>query len=169
MNKLYIITGPPGVGKSTISSKVAESLKRSVLIEGDDIYHLVKAGYISPWKEGNHLNLFWENSISLINNSLKNGYDVVFNYIINKNDLNFLKNNLPSIQIKFICLMVDEKTIVQRDKLRPKDCQMGERSLILLNKFKNENFKSENILDTSTLSIQETYQHIINENRFILN
>lgn len=31
---LYIITGPAGVGKSTISKKIAESKKKSVLIEG---------------------------------------------------------------------------------------------------------------------------------------
>ena len=41
MNKIYLITGPAGVGKSTISKKIAEHLDKSVLIEGDDIYHLV--------------------------------------------------------------------------------------------------------------------------------
>ncbi|MBR3281612.1 MAG: (d)CMP kinase [Clostridia bacterium] len=41
MSKLYIITGPAGVGKSTISKKIAESLSKSVLIEGDDIYSQV--------------------------------------------------------------------------------------------------------------------------------
>ena len=37
MSKLYIITGPAGVGKSTISKKIAESKKKSALIEEDDI------------------------------------------------------------------------------------------------------------------------------------
>lgn len=39
MNKLYIITGPAGVGKSTISNKLAESLSKSALIEGNTIYN----------------------------------------------------------------------------------------------------------------------------------
>ena len=34
---LYIITGPAGVGKSTISKKIAESKKKSVLIEDKTI------------------------------------------------------------------------------------------------------------------------------------
>ena len=38
MADLYIITGPAGVGKSTISRKIAECKSKSVLIEGDDIY-----------------------------------------------------------------------------------------------------------------------------------
>lgn len=39
INKLYIITGSAKVGKSTISNKLAESLSKSVLIEGDTIYN----------------------------------------------------------------------------------------------------------------------------------
>ena len=39
--KLYIITGPAGVGKSTISKGIASSSSKSVLIEGDEIYHHV--------------------------------------------------------------------------------------------------------------------------------
>lgn len=46
MPNLYIITGPAGVGKSTISRKIAELKNKSVLIEGDDIYHHVVGGYI---------------------------------------------------------------------------------------------------------------------------
>jgi len=39
MATLYIITGPSGVGKSTISKRIAESTNKSALIEGDEIYH----------------------------------------------------------------------------------------------------------------------------------
>ena len=39
MADLYIITGPSGVGKSTISKQIAESKSKSALIDGDDIYH----------------------------------------------------------------------------------------------------------------------------------
>ena len=35
---LYIITGPAGVGKRTISKRLATLNEKSVLIEGDDIY-----------------------------------------------------------------------------------------------------------------------------------
>ena len=41
MSNLYIITGPAGVGKSTISKKIVELKKKSALIEGDEIYHQV--------------------------------------------------------------------------------------------------------------------------------
>ena len=49
MASIYIITGPAGVGKSTVSKGIAEKLERSVLLEGDDFYHLVIGGYVQAW------------------------------------------------------------------------------------------------------------------------
>ena len=64
--------------------------------------------------------------------------------------------------------MVDENTLLLRDKERPEDCQMKERCIVLLNSFKNKNYNSSNILDTSNLSIDETINVIESEDRFIL-
>lgn len=173
MNKLYIITGPAGVGKSTISRKIAKKLKKSALIEGDIIYHLVCGGYISPWKEGNHLEVFWKNCIDLICNFLNNGYDVVFNYIIDKEKIEELKNEFRktygnNIEIKFVVLLADKKIIVERDKERPEEAQMKERVLVLLESFKKQKFDKENILDTSNININETVEKILNDNKYIL-
>ena len=156
MNKLYLITGPAGVGKTTISKALAHNLPKSVLIEGDDIYHMVKGGYVSPWMEGNHLKLFWENSISLIKNSLENGYDVVFNYIIKKEDYEILKEKFKDYKIIFKVLLVSEEELLKRDCLRDEDCRMNERCLVLLNSFKKQNFSDKYIIDITNLDINET-------------
>ena len=168
MKKLYIITGPAGVGKSTVSKMIASSLEKSVLIEGDDIYNQFVGGRISPWKEGAPLDLFWKNCISLIENYLSNGYDVVFNYIIMKDKFEKLKKQFKDYEIKFVVLLVDEKTIVERDKNRPIDCQMGERSLVLLHGFINENYDKNYILDSSDLLVDDTVDEIMNEDRFLV-
>lgn len=47
MPNLYIITGPTGVGKSTVSQKLAKRSNKSALIEGDFIYAQVIGGYVS--------------------------------------------------------------------------------------------------------------------------
>ena len=161
MNKLYIITGPAGVGKSTISMKIAESLSKSVLIEGDDIYNFFVGGRIRPWYKDAPLDLFWNNCFYLINSYLENGYDVVFNYIINPNKFNEIKEKFKDYEIIFKVLLVDENIIVKRDKERPEDCQMGERSLVLLKEFINYNYEEKYILDTSNLSIDDTLKVII--------
>lgn len=168
MKELYIITGPAGVGKSTISNMLASKLSKSALLEGDNIYHQVIGGYISPWKDNAPLELFWKNSIDLINNYLSYDYSVVYNYIIKKRHLDFICNNLTNVKIKFIVLMVDEETIVKRDQLRIPENRMNERSIILLNEFKNENYDSKYILDTTNLTIEETVDIIMNDERFYI-
>lgn len=168
MSNLYIITGPAGVGKSTISKELAKSKRKSVLIEGDDIYHQIIGGYISPWKEGNHLKIFWRVCIETIEIYLDEGYDVIFNYIINKGDIIKIQQNFKKYIVKFIVLLADENTLIIRDKERPLDCQMNERCLILLNSFKSTNFNKNNIIDTSNLTVKEIVSIINTRNKFIL-
>jgi cytidylate kinase len=46
---LLVVTGPPGVGKSTIAALVADRLPRSALIEGDAFFAFLRQGAIEPW------------------------------------------------------------------------------------------------------------------------
>ncbi len=168
MPNLYVITGPAGVGKSTVSKRLAQNLSKSALIEGDEIYHQVIGGYIPAWKEGNHLQTFWKVCINIVRSYLEDDFDVVFNYIVTPENLALLKNEFKNYTIKFIVLLVDESTLLLRDKERPEDCQMKERCITLLNNFKNRNYNINNILDTTNLSIEETVILIQNNNNFIL-
>lgn len=161
MSTLYLITGPAGVGKSTISKQIAQNLNKSILIEGDDIYHLVKSGYVSAWMENNHLKLFWKNVICLIENGLEAGYDVVFNYIINKKDYEMLKEYFKKYNIIFKVLIVSEEELIRRDSLRDIDCRLKERCIVLLNNFKKQSFNKDNIIDTTNLTIKETLNKIM--------
>ncbi|MGL5087307.1 MAG: AAA family ATPase [Clostridium sp.] len=168
MSCLYIITGPAGVGKSTVSKILASKNEKSALIEGDDIYHLVCGGYVKPWLEGNHLEVFWANSLDLIRNFLDRGYNVVFNYICTPDDIEYFKNNIKNINVKLCILVTDEKTIIERDKMRTLDCQMGERSILLLNEFKSMDLSKKYYLDTTLLSVEETANEIINNDNFLI-
>lgn len=65
-------------------------------------------------------------------------------------------------------LLVDEKTLLLRDGTRDEDCQMKERAITLLNNFKKANYNKNNILDTTNLSILDTTNEILTNNRFNL-
>lgn len=157
---LYLITGPAGVGKSTISQILARKSKKSVLIEGDDIYHQVISGYKSAWEEGNHLQVFWKICENMIDTYLSYDYDVIFNYIFNVENFQNFNEKFKNYSKKFVILVTDEETIVKRDLERPLDCQMGERCLVLLRNFKNKPFDRKYYLDTSNLSVEETVREI---------
>ena len=168
MNKLYLITGPAGVGKSTISRLLAENSSKSVLIEGDEIYHQVIGGYKPAWKDGNHLEVFWDICLKSIEIYLSYGYDVVFNYIIEPENILKIKDAFKDYDKKFVVLITDEETILKRDANRPEDCQMKERCIVLLNSFKNMNFDKKYYLDTSNLSIKNTIENIISNDNYII-
>ncbi|WIV13688.1 AAA family ATPase [Proteiniborus sp. MB09-C3] len=168
MSYLYLITGPAGVGKSTISQALAKLKEKSALIEGDDIYHLVCGGYVKPWMEGNHLDVFWENCVDLIRNFQNREYDVIFNYICTPKDTEYIRNNFKDTKIKLCILLTDEETIIKRDKMRPSDCQMGERSILLLNEFNEMDYDKRYYLDTTSLSIEKIVRDIIQNDKFLL-
>ena len=168
MATLYILTGPPGVGKSTISRGIAERIKKSVLLEGDDFYHQVVGGYVQAWKPGNHLNIFWKVCIDTINNYLNAGYDVIFNYIITKEKFMELKKIFENIESKFVVLLVNKETILKRDRERPEEYQMKDRCLVLLNSFLNNNYDEKYILYTDKLTINQTIDEIINNKKYLL-
>ena len=111
---------------------------------------------------------FWKVCISTIDTYLKDGYDVILNYIITPESLEIIKNSLKEYKIKFVVLIADESSLLLRDKQRPEDCQMKERCIVLLNSFKNKNYNAQSILDTTNLSVNETIDIIENDNRFIL-
>lgn len=161
---LYIITGPAGVGKSTISKRLATLKEKSVLIEGDDIYGQVIGSYESAWKEGNHLKVFWKVCIDMINTYLEEGYDVVFNYIVTPENLKLLKEKFSSF--KFVILITDEDELLKRDLLRPEDCRMRERCVVLLNNFKNNNYEQDYTLDITNLSVDGVIEHLENDDKY---
>lgn len=48
---ILLVTGPPGAGKSTVTTLLAQSLRRSALLDGDFIARLVVSGYVWPLGE----------------------------------------------------------------------------------------------------------------------
>lgn len=168
MNSLYIITGPAGVGKTTIAELIAESIEKSVLIEGDLIYHQVIGGYKAPWEEGNHLSTFWKACEELINVYLNEGYNVVFDYIVDVDDLNSMRDRFNNYSKKFAILISDEDTLIERDGKRDISDQMHERCKILLQDFINKNFEDKYYIDTSNMSIDEISNEIMNNSKFDL-
>ena len=165
---LYILTGPPGVGKTTISNELAQSLDKSVVIEGDDIYNQVVSSHVSPWKEGNHLNIFWEICLNTIDIYIKNNYNVVFNYIISPKDLNILKTKFKNYTLRFSVLLANKETLLARDSKRPLDCQMHERCVILLEKFQTQYVSSNNIINTTNASVKDIINTLKTDDKFII-
>ncbi|HEY6731015.1 MAG TPA: AAA family ATPase [Solirubrobacterales bacterium] len=44
-----ILTGPPGVGKTTVAGILARRDERAVHLEADHFFHFIRSGFIDPW------------------------------------------------------------------------------------------------------------------------
>jgi tRNA uridine 5-carbamoylmethylation protein Kti12 len=51
---VVIISGPPGVGKTTVAANLAERFDRAVHLEADAFFGFIRAGYAEPWKPESH-------------------------------------------------------------------------------------------------------------------
>lgn len=47
---ILIVTGPPGVGKTTIAAILAERSARAVHLEADRFFHFIRSDFVEPWK-----------------------------------------------------------------------------------------------------------------------
>ena len=51
---VFILTGAPGSGKTTVAGLLAARTDRAVHMESDCFFHFIKAGYVEPWKPESH-------------------------------------------------------------------------------------------------------------------
>lgn len=51
---VLILTGPPGVGKTTAAAILAERATPSVHLEADAFFRFVRSGFVEPWKPESH-------------------------------------------------------------------------------------------------------------------
>jgi thymidylate kinase len=49
-NSVLIITGPPGVGKTTAAALLAARSERAVHLESDAFFSFIRTGFVEPWK-----------------------------------------------------------------------------------------------------------------------
>lgn len=155
MNKIYIISGPAGVGKSTTAKGLAEQFDQSAYIEGDSINHMVIGGYLPPWKSEESLALVWENIADLSINFVKANKNVIIDYVAFPEEVEKLSQRIfaevQNVEIRYVILWVDKDELLRRDALRIKEHQMGERCLELVHEFESKRIDKCFFYDTTSL------------------
>jgi cytidylate kinase len=51
---ILILTGPPGSGKTTVASIIADRIERSAVVEADHFFEYLRRGKIPPWEPESH-------------------------------------------------------------------------------------------------------------------
>ena len=166
MNKIYVISGPAGVGKSTTSKKLAEQFEHSAYIEGDLINHMVIGGYVPPWESEELLSLTWENIADLSVNFVQNNKNVIIDYVAFPVEVEKFSQKIyaevKNAEIRYIVLWVDNDELLRRDALRIKEHQMGARCLELVNEFESKGIDHRFVYNTTNLQPWELDKILLN-------
>ncbi len=166
MQKIVLITGPPGAGKSTISNKLAESVSKGVAIDVDVIRAMVRAGYALPWlntqETKNQRDLATKNVCDIAENSINLGFDVFINDVLSNNKLIEDYKKALGKSINFFLLLPSKETLMRRLKERKEEDIMFVRAKVLHETFSNIKDKIDwTVIDNSSLTIEETLKIIL--------
>lgn len=161
---IYLISGVPGSGKSTIANELVKKVERGYLIETDLIRDFVKTGYASParWtiETTKQFELATYNTCVLAKNAEKYGFTVVIDDAVSIEQEKIYLAELP--QAVRIWLDPSLEVITSRNKSRGKFVDEDLIKRVYENKSLNKINSADNwnIIDTSNLNVDETLERI---------
>lgn len=152
---VYLISGPCGIGKSTVTSQLQKSLQNTVLIEGDVLHAMFCEIKSKSWA------ITWENIIAVTRNFITYGFDVIIDYVV-EDELEWIHKKLEDLEviIKYSVLIAEKKTIAERLNNRG-DTEALERSLFLLEKLKCMRQNEGHLIDTTNKNPSEVVRYIL--------
>ncbi|OAS87798.1 MULTISPECIES: AAA family ATPase [Metabacillus] len=156
---IYLISGPCGVGKSTVSKEVARMIERSVLIEGDLLNEMIVRDSELSWEE--RLEINWNNILSLTKNFVQYDYHVVIDYVV-ETEIEWFIQQLSdlNVQIKYVVLRADVAKLNER-LVKRGDPHLIDRSLFLLNQFESSSLHRHYLIDASDREPYEVAEEIV--------
>ena len=132
MNQIILISGPPGAGKSAVGAALSERFDRMLLVEVDDLRHMVLAGYRHPWfgdqQTREQLRLGARNAAAIALESVATRYSVAIADVITSEAAPWYREALADapVRVELVTLLPSLETVQARNAER--DAAMQERA-----------------------------------------
>lgn len=165
MQTVYLISGPPGVGKTSISKTLASKIPNSKLVAGDEFLIPLKNTGLdySQIKQET-----WKKILISTQEKLLEGYNVIIDFVV-EDELAWICQSISSqkVKIKYVVLIADEQSIL--DRLAQRDgLSFKERALFVLNKLKKDPSNREHLLDSTDIKMSDITNQIINSDQYYI-
>lgn len=166
MNSIYLISGPLGAGKSSLSRLINKKYGYA-LIDGDAMFGPLENVRSLEWSQ--RLKVTWKNILEMTKNYLSYDLDVVIDFVV-EDELDWFISELGNfnIRFKYVVLVAKEDEIKKRLIKRDGGLQYQDRSLVLLNQLQSNERNKRFILDTTGKTNQEVCDLFISGKQFEL-
>jgi hypothetical protein len=122
---VFVVTGPPASGKTTLARMLAERRDRSVHLHADDFWHFVVGGYVDPWlSEAQEQNGTVMRAVcGAASDFASGGYAVVLDGVLGPWLLSTLKHRCPptTFTVDYLILLPPLQDVLQKLKGRVGD------------------------------------------------
>ena len=164
-DSIWLITGIPGAGKTTVSKALAGKFQRSAHIEVDRVREMVSAGYLAPGQEplavsDAQLELGARNGALLADSFMEAGFTPVIDDVVLGLQLRQYQSVLSRWPLRLVVLAPAIEVALERDRQRPEK-HVAARFAYLDEELRLQMQGLGLWLDTSATDIAETIKAII--------
>ncbi len=163
--EVWLITGIPGVGKSTVALELAGRLERAAHLEGDLLGLQVVSGRVLPGEEpkdqsDRQVELVIRNQCLLARSYAEAGFTPVMDYVVStRHLLDAYRNYLLGAALHLVVLAPGKQVALERDDQRQKTAAPD--WLYLEDRFREELRDVGLWLDTSDMTVHETVDALL--------